>query len=266
MSWSNYLKMMKRQQVLALLDSAGRTGTSSRRPASAGKRSRGTIARAGQMRPKCSPALRAPRSCPRQEIRPQRFKPGQSVPRLAFKCGQNVPRLGPSARASAAVYRDVIVTKLDVGLSLQRIWQDLVEEFGYGTATSRSNDTSAARPTEARGGGVHSEPGEEGQIDFFRGAPTFESATGQWARPWVFRLTLCHSRHGYEEAAWDQKIETFLRLHESAFQDIGGVPRVLRHDNLKAAVVRACLYDPDSNDIYTAFANTGASPRCRSSR
>jgi transposase len=61
-------------------------------------------------------------------------------------------------------------------------------------------------------------------------------------------------RHGYEEAAWDQKIETFLALHENAFRDLGGVPRVLRHDNLKSAVVRACLYDPDSNQIYTAFA------------
>jgi hypothetical protein len=32
------------------------------------------------------------------------------------------------------------------------------------------------------------------------------------------------------------------------------VPRVVRHDNLKAAVVRACLYDPDVNPVYEAFA------------
>jgi hypothetical protein len=35
---------------------------------------------------------------------------------------------------------------------------------------------------------------------------------------------------------------------------LGGVPRVVRHDNLKAAVVRACFYDPDSHDVYRAFA------------
>jgi transposase len=29
---------------------------------------------------------------------------------------------------------------------------------------------------------------------------------------------------------------------------------VVRHDNLKAAVVRACLYDPDVNPTYAAFA------------
>jgi hypothetical protein len=70
----------------------------------------------------------------------------------------------------------------------------------------------------------------------------------------VFRLTLGHSRHGYEEAVWDQKLETFLRLHERAFRDLGGVPLVVRHDNLKAAVVRACFFDPDSHEVYLAFA------------
>jgi hypothetical protein len=67
-------------------------------------------------------------------------------------------------------------------------------------------------------------------------------------------MTLGHSRHGYEEAVWDQKLETFLRLHERAFRDLGGVPLVIRHDNLKAAVVRACFYDPDSHEVYLAFA------------
>jgi len=66
-------------------------------------------------------------------------------------------------------------------------------------------------------------------------------------------MTLGCSRHGYEESIWDQKLESFLKLHENAFRDFGGVPLVIRHDNLKAAVVRACLYDPDANAIYTAF-------------
>lgn len=103
-------------------------------------------------------------------------------------------------------------------------------------------------------GVFHVAPGAEGQVDFFQGAPTLHAGSGEWRRPWVFRLTLGHSRHGYEEAAWDQRLETFLRLHERAFRDLGGVPLVIRHDNLKAAVVRACLYDPDSHEVYLAFA------------
>ncbi|MFH2053288.1 MAG: integrase core domain-containing protein [bacterium] len=57
-----------------------------------------------------------------------------------------------------------------------------------------------------------------------------------------------------EEGVWDQKLETFLRLHEIAFEDFGGVPQIVRQDNLKAAVVRACLYDPNSKDVDAAFA------------
>jgi hypothetical protein len=67
-------------------------------------------------------------------------------------------------------------------------------------------------------------------------------------------MTLACSRHGYEESVWDQKLETFLGLHENSFRDFGGVPSVIRHDNLKSGVVRACLYDPDANAVYTAFA------------
>ncbi|MBC7229344.1 MAG: transposase [Actinobacteria bacterium] len=46
-----------------------------------------------------------------------------------------------------------------------------------------------------------------------------------------------------------------MRLHERAFRFFGGVPRVVRLDNLKAGVARACLYDPDINPVYSAFAS-----------
>jgi hypothetical protein len=40
-------------------------------------------------------------------------------------------------------------------------------------------------------------PGEEGQVDFFQGPPTFEEGQGRWRRPWIFRLTLSCSKYGY---------------------------------------------------------------------
>jgi transposase len=159
------------------------------------------------------------------------------------------------SRFTAAVYRTAITEKLDAGLSLQRIWQDLIEEFGYSASyQSVKRFAHTLAPPRRAVGVFHCAPGAEGQVDFFRGAPTLLAATGEWRRPWVFRMTLSHCRHGYEEAVWDQHLETFLRLHERAFREFGGVPLVVRHDNLKAAVVRACLYDPDSNDVYLAFA------------
>ena len=37
----------------------------------------------------------------------------------------------PSARSSAAPYRDAILEKLELGLTVQRIFQDLQEDYGY---------------------------------------------------------------------------------------------------------------------------------------
>jgi transposase len=161
----------------------------------------------------------------------------------------------PGARSVAAVYRTEIQEGMDAGLTAQRIYQDLVLEYSYGHSyESVKRFVRKLAPKREAVGVMHSAPGEEGQVDFFQGPPTLNPERGEWRRPWVFRMTLCCSRHGYEEATWDQKLPGFLRLHENAFKFFGGVPRVIRHDNLKAAVVRACLYDPDVNPVYSAFA------------
>lgn len=169
--------------------------------------------------------------------------------------GSKPAKVFPGSRSGAAPYQDVIREKLDAGLTIQRIFQDLHEEYGFGHSyESVKRYVRRVEPQRHAVGVMHSLAGEEAQVDFFRGAPTFDPSTGQWRRPWVFRMTLCHSRHGYEEAVWDQKLETFVRLHERAFRDLGGVTQIVRLDNLKAGVTRACLYDPDVNAVYAAFA------------
>lgn len=57
----------------------------------------------------------------------------------------------------------------------------------------------------------------------------------------VFVLVLGHSRHQVCRVVFDQKIDTWLRLHVEAFEELGGVPKVLVPDNLKAAVIRAAF-------------------------
>jgi transposase len=100
----------------------------------------------------------------------------------------------------------------------------------------------AAEPTVYARIGVA--PGEEAQVDFGSGAPTLHPATGHFRRPHLFKMTLSFSRHSYEEVVWRQDVETFIRCHERAFQALGGVAAIIvRLDNLKAGVTRACLYD-----------------------
>jgi transposase len=256
MSMPNYLKMPKKQQILALLE----LGWSYRRiQAETGVR-RETISgydRLGQGKAaKTFPGSDA--SDPDDSgaavvgdgSNAAKTFAGSDPKAAKTFTGSRLP-----ARFAAARYHDAIVEKRALGLTAQRIWQDLTEEFGYGHSYESIKRYLRTVAPRARAVGVfESDPGQEGQIDFFRGAPTFDASTGQWKRPWVFRLTLCHSRHGYEEAVWDQQLDTFLRLHERAFRDLGGVPTVVRHDNLKSGVSRACFYDPDVNEIYSAFA------------
>jgi len=250
---ANYLKMPKKQQVFALLD----LGWSYRRiEVETGVR-RETVSRyACQRRANAAkPFLGSTPGSEGGDAENSAIADANPAKLFAGSDAKAAKVFPGSCRSTAAQYHDAICEKRAAGLSVQRIWQDLVEEFGYGASYESVKRYLRSLPTTRRPIGVFlSAPGEEGQIDFFRGAPTLDTTTGQWKRPWVFRLTLSHSRHGYEEAVWDQRLETFLRLHERAFHDLTGVPRVIKHDNLAAAVVRACLYDPDSHAVYAAFA------------
>ena len=253
----NYLQMPKQQQVVALLALGwsyrriqAETGV---RRETVGRYDRARQANAATVFPGSAPSGPTAAGAPPTAEHP-------NAANVFAGSGANPAKVFPGSskkrsRCVAAVYRTAITEKLDAGLSVQRIWQDLVEEFGYGASYESVKRFVRTLTVRRRAVGVfHCAPGAEAQVDFFRGAPTLHAETGEWRRPWVFRMTLGHSRHGYEEAAWDQRLDTFLRLHERAFRDLGGVALVVRHDNLKAAVVRACLYDPDNNEVYLAFA------------
>ena len=250
---ANYLKMPKKQQVLALLD----LGWSYRRIQRETGVRRETVSEYDLQRQAKAAKTFAGSESPAGVETPDIPAHDPSNPAKTFPgCPPNPAKtFAGSRRFTARQFKALITEKLDTGLTVQRIWQDLVEEVGYAARYESVKRYVRTLEHRARAVGVFlSAPGQEGQADFFRGAPTLDAATGQWKRPWVFRMTLSHSRHGYEEAVWDQRLETFLRLHERAFRDFGGVPRVVRHDNLKAGVSRACLFDPDTQRIYEAFA------------
>ena len=157
------------------------------------------------MRPKCSPARTG-------QILLWRGLASQTRPKRSPARAQTRPKCSPGSasgsRSSAGRYATEILEKLKAGLSIQRIYQDLVEEFDYGYSyESIKRFVRKLEPEKRRLVGVMlTAPGEEAGVDFFQGSPTFDPAQGRWRRPWVFRMTLSHSRHGYEEAVWDQKL------------------------------------------------------------
>ena len=143
-------------------------------------------------------------------------------------------------------FRQKIIDQLDLGLSAQRIWQDLRDDVGFGGSYQSVKRFcvrllgSSALPFRR----LETEPGAEAQVDFCRGAPVV-AADGKRRYPHVLRVVLSHSRKGYSEAVWRQSTDDFIHSLENAFSHFGGVPRTLVIDNLKAAVKRADWFDPE---------------------
>jgi len=70
----------------------------------------------------------------------------------------------------------------------------------------------------------------------------------------VFVATLGFSRHQYAEIVFDQKVNTWIGLHQRAFAFLGGVPKRVVLDNLKAGVVKALVVDPILGEAYRKLA------------
>jgi transposase len=133
-------------------------------------------------------------------------------------------------------------------LTAQRIYQDLVQEgkFGGSCESVKRFVRHLRRAEPERVWRIEVQPGEEAQVDFGLGIPV-PRAEGGHRRVWVFHLVLSYSRKGYSEGVLHQSAESFIRCLENAFRALGGVPRCLNLDNLKAAVLKADWADPDLN-------------------
>jgi transposase len=88
---------------------------------------------------------------------------------------------------------------------------------------------------------VETRPGEVVQVDFGEIGRLWDPMVGRLRRAWVFVMVLGHSRKMVARIVFDQKVETWIRLHIEAFAALGGIPEVIVPDNLKAAVVRAAF-------------------------
>lgn len=159
------------------------------------------------------------------------------------------------SRSECEPYRDEIVRKLEQGLTAQRLWQDLIDEFGF-SAKYQSVRRYVARlqkktPQLVRRMEVAA--GEEAQVDFGTGA-WITTGDGKRRRSWVFRIVLSHSRKAYSEAVFHQNTEAFIGALENSLRYFGGTPKTLVIDNLKAAVKQADWYDPEIHPKLQSFA------------
>lgn len=167
--------------------------------------------------------------------------------------GSDAGKSGPTSACEP--YRDVILAKLEQGLSAQRIYQDLVSETdfdaSYYSVRRFVAKLEAKLPLPVRR--LETASGEEAQVDFGTAAPIVDG-DGKKRRPWMFRIVLSHSRKAYSEVVARQTTENFIACLENAFHYFGGAPKRLVIDNLKAAVSKADWYDPEIHPKLQSFA------------
>lgn len=89
-------------------------------------------------------------------------------------------------------------------------------------------------------------PGEMAEVDFGYAGLQPINQPGEprrLAKTWFISIRLNYSRHAYRELTHDQKVTTFIKAIDHAFSFFRGVPKRLKIDNLRAAVLKNQHYD-----------------------
>ena len=162
----------------------------------------------------------------------------------------------PRQVSSVEPYRGTLEGWVKQGVEMTAMWQRLRENYGY-TGGYSSVRRFVHQLEKGEGEAfirVHTEPGEVLQVDFGAVGQLYDPASQRLRTAYVFVATLGYSRHQYAELVFDQKVATWIGLHKRAFAYFGGIPKRVIPDNLKAAVVKALVYDPVLGEAYRQLA------------
>ncbi len=176
-------------------------------------------------------------------------KPAISPPEMST---DSKPARAPTASACEP-YRELIAEALSRGRNAMAIWQDLIDDHGFGGQYASVRRYVAklrgATPAEARVV-IATIAGEEGQVDYGDGPMVRWVATGKYRRTRLFVFTLAHSRKAVRLLTWRSSTQIWCELHERAFRRLGGTTKVVVLDNLKEGVLTPDIYDPALNPLY----------------
>jgi transposase len=146
------------------------------------------------------------------------------------------PRYGPRPKRQSQLeaYKGYIDERLAAGVWNAVVLLRELRERGYRGGYTVVKDyvqpkREAARITAVRR--FETPPGRQAQVDWGH-LGTLEM-NGEQRKLSCFTFTLGYSRMMMAEAALDQKLGTLLRMHEAAFQQLGGVPEEILYDRMK---------------------------------
>jgi transposase len=152
----------------------------------------------------------------------------------------------PTSPSTVTAYRVRVVALRAAGVECRAIHHILRDEHAFtGSYQSVYRFVRRLEPrTPEAYVRVEVEAGSEAQVDFGYAGLLRDPQSDTLRKAWAFVMTLSFSRHSYVEFVFDQEVGTWLRCHRHAFEWFDGVARRLVIDNLKAAIVKAALYDP----------------------
>lgn len=143
------------------------------------------------------------------------------------------------------------------GVTRMLLWQEYLEEHpdGYGYSQFCERYRRYMKAQEKTVMRIPKKAGEEVQVDYAGlTVPVIDPKTGETHEMQIFVGVLGASGYIYCEAHRSQSLPNWIRAHVRMFEFFGGVPRIMRPDNLKAGVKKPCFYEPDINPTYHELA------------
>ena len=142
------------------------------------------------------------------------------------------------------------------GVTLTLLWQEYREKYpqGYGFTQFREY-YHLWNKTHTNTMRLPHKAGEEMEVDYAgMTVPITNPETGEINRAQVFVATLPASNYTYVEIQPSQDLVHWLGGHVRTFSFFGGIPRMIRPDNLKSGVKTPNRYEPELNPSYQELA------------
>jgi transposase len=143
-----------------------------------------------------------------------------------------------------------------VGVTLYLLWEDYKEGNPDGFSYSRFCHHYRMWESKLKAGmHIEHKAGDLTYADFTGKKMHYVNRdTGEVIPAEIFIAILGSSQLIYVEAVRSQKLEDWIWANENAWRYYGGATRGMCPDNLKAAVTRACNYEPLLNETYDDLA------------
>ena len=137
------------------------------------------------------------------------------------------------------------------------LWQEYREEYpgGYGYSQFCFHLGQLLKARQP-GSILEHHPGEKLLVDFAGDTfPYVDRETGEVVEAQVFVACMPYSNYVFMMAVPSQRSDDFLHALGCCLKHLGGSPKIVVTDNLKASVIKADRYEPEINRIMEDFAN-----------